>query len=118
MNFNVIKLFVENKFTEIANAIYGWWCADMISRYWAIYVCTIIPATIINYFILMGCDPEAAKHPFIEVIFVAFAYYSLFFAFIGLLHAIVFVMLKWISSNIELAQRGIKVKAKWKKDGV
>lgn len=118
MKFNVIKLFMENKITEIANAIYKLWRTDTVCRYVAIWLVSLIPATILTYVILITCDPEASKSSSIVVAIVGLFYYTFFILGVGFIHLIGSVVFGWLASNADLAKRGIKVKADWKKDGV
>jgi hypothetical protein len=118
MNFNVIKLFVHNKITEIINLFYGWWNEDTIMRYLAIWLMTSIPGTLIMYNVIIATDPTASKAATFLVLLVGFIYYTFGIMVIVIIHLIIHHLYKWISHNIELAKRGIKVKADWKKDGV
>jgi hypothetical protein len=125
MNFDVIKLFVQNKFTEVANSLYSMWCMDTPTRYFAIWLVTEIPITILTYFMMIKFDPAVSNELFVTVGFTIFILYTLFLMVVGIIHiclstmfGCLSIMFGWLVSNMELAKRGIKVKADWKKDGV
>ena len=111
----MIKLFIQNKFTEIVNFFYRLWIEDTPSRYFAIWLMGMIPGSILAYSAIMTFDPTAIKFSSVTVFFVGWAYYTCFVIAIALIHLILYLCYKWIKTNIELAKKGIKVKAEWKK---
>ena len=111
----MIKLFIQNKFTEIANFLYRMWNDDMPCRYFSIWLMTMIPGSIVVYNVIMIFVPTAIKVSMVTVLFAGLVYYTGGLLAIGILHAILYQGYKWIKHNIELARKGIKVKADWKK---
>ena len=111
----MIKLFIQNKFTEIANCLYRLWNDDMPCRYFSIWLMTMIPCSIVVYNVIMRFDPTAIKFSMVTVLFVGWIYYTFGLVAIGIVHILLYYGYKWIKSNIVLAKKGIKVKAEWKK---
>lgn len=111
----MIKLFIQNKFTEIANTLYRLWNANTPARYVAIWIIATIPASILAYFAIMHLDPTAHNFSSFTVLMVGWAYYSIGLCVIGFIHLILFLFFGWIKSNLEIAKKGIKVTPEWKK---
>lgn len=111
----MIKLFIQNKFTEIVNFFYRLLIEDTPSRYFAIWLMGMIPGSILAYSAIMTFDPTAIKFSSVTVFFVGWVYYTCFVIAVAFIHLILYFGCNWIKTNIELAKKGIKVKAEWKK---
>lgn len=111
----MIKLFIQNKFTEIVNFFYRLLIEDTPCRYFAIWLMGMIPGSILAYSAIMTFDPTAIKFSSVTVFFVGWVYYTCFVIAVAFIHLILYFGCNWIKTNIELAKKGIKVKAEWKK---
>lgn len=126
-NKNVMKLFFRNKFVEFSNLLY-----DIISPLKSKTALIILAYSFIGYWVLYGIgyvvchtiatpSPEALhciEYPYIAFMMLLMVIMILFIGgiFIFCIWEIIKKIMLFITNNIHIAKKGIKVQSKWKKN--